>query len=47
MLPYEIFLINLLNRRRPYIVSVKFDGNLINDLSDSSSGRYSESVTQH
>ena len=46
MLPYEIFLINLLNRRR-YIVGVKFDGDLISDYSDSSSGRYSESVTQH
>ena len=48
---YEIFLIYLLNRHHVGLhcnfVSVKFDGDLISDLSDSSSGRYSESVTQH
>ena len=41
----SVALLNLFNKssESTYIVSVKFDG----DLSDSSSGRYSESVTQH
>ena len=48
----SVALLNLFNKssESTYIVSVKFDGDLISDLSDSSSGRYSESVstvTQH
>ena len=44
-----VALLNLFNKssESTYIVSVRFDGDLSSDLSDSSSGRYSESVTQH